>query len=149
MEAAVLPFTALICLVTAVIPVVHVEAYLVVVATQVPSWQLPWLVVIAATAQVAGKVWLFQAGRDVTGRLFRKYAARREQLRERVAGGPVLRGALVSTSALIGLPPFYAVSVLAGSIGIPLPEFVLYGLLGRLVRFGVLVFLPHLFWKAL
>jgi membrane protein YqaA with SNARE-associated domain len=44
----------------------------------------------------------------------------------------------VFTSAAVGLPPFYGVSLAAGALGMRTRSFVLSGAAGRLVRFGVL-----------
>jgi membrane protein YqaA with SNARE-associated domain len=52
--------------------------------------------------------------------------------------------ALVFTSALTGLPPFYAVSVAAGMLGFRPGPFLAAGLAGRLLRFGAVFALPGL-----
>ena len=47
-------------------------------------------------------------------------------------------------SAAAGFPPFFMVTVAAGAARMNLAAFVVLGFLGRLVRFAVIVALPHL-----
>lgn len=48
-------------------------------------------------------------------------------------------------SAVVGLPPFYVVSIACGLLRFPFARFFVLGLLGRLVHFGVIVMAPQLF----
>lgn len=63
-----------------------------------------------------------------------------------VGAAALLPGAppLVFTSALTGLPPFYVVSVAAGTLGFRPGPFLLAGFAGRLLRFGAVFALPGL-----
>ena len=51
-------------------------------------------------------------------------------------------GAIVS--ALVGVPPFYVVSVVAGALRLSFAAFLAVGGLGRLAHFGLLAAAPHL-----
>ena len=48
-------------------------------------------------------------------------------------------------SALVGVPPLYVISILAGSLKMSFARFLIAGTCGRFVRFTCLVYLPHLF----
>ena len=50
---------------------------------------------------------------------------------------------IVSSSAASGFPPFYLVSIAAGTLTFPLKPFIILGFAGRFLRFTVAVFLPH------
>jgi membrane protein YqaA with SNARE-associated domain len=47
-------------------------------------------------------------------------------------------------SGMVGVPPFYVVTVLAGTLRVSLAEFLLIGTVGRAVRFIALAALPLL-----
>jgi membrane protein YqaA with SNARE-associated domain len=136
--------TFFFCVGSALIPVLHAEAYLVAATLLTPP-ELHWpLVVAAASGQMVGKVGMYLAGRGlllVPGRrMADQIAAATAKYRERKALG----GGLVFISAAAGLPPFYLVSIAAGMLHFPLPRFVVLGLIGRAIRFALAVFLPHL-----
>lgn len=132
------------CIGSAVIPVMHAEAYLIAASLLTPP-ELAWPLVIAATAgQMLGKVGMYGAGRGalrIPGeRMQRRIAQATARLRDRKELG----NTLIFVSAASGFPPFYVVSVAAGMLRLPLPPFILFGFAGRFIRFSVAVFLPHL-----
>ena len=47
-------------------------------------------------------------------------------------------------SSAVGLPPFFATAILAGTLKFPFPRFLVAGFLGRLLRFGLIVAVPAL-----
>jgi len=123
------------------LPFVNIEAYLVGAAALLPG--APPLVVVSAAAlgQMAAKTLLFLGGRGIVSLPSR--------LRERALAASARLGtrrppALVFTSALTGLPPFYVVSVAAGLLGFRTGPFLLAGFAGRLLRFGAVFALPGL-----
>jgi membrane protein YqaA with SNARE-associated domain len=54
-------------------------------------------------------------------------------------------GGFVFVSASTGFPPFYGVSILAGTLRIPFPIFFFPGTVGRLIRFALMVLFPQVF----
>jgi membrane protein YqaA with SNARE-associated domain len=52
-------------------------------------------------------------------------------------------------SAVFGLPPFYLVSIAAGMLGVAFGRFLAIGIVGRLIHFGTIAFVPHLAWRGL
>jgi membrane protein YqaA with SNARE-associated domain len=132
--------------VSALIPVVNAEAYALVLAGRTsPALAIPVVLALAA-GQTAGKLVLFEAARRGHGRLERRYAKRsegraarwadriREGLRSRRTGLP-----MVLASAALGLPPLAAVSLAAGAAGQRRWEFGALCLVGRTLRFALLV----------
>jgi membrane protein YqaA with SNARE-associated domain len=60
-----------------------------------------------------------------------------------IAAAPRWVLALIFLSALIGIPPFFIVSVAAGAIGLAFPRFLAVGAAGRLAHFTVVAFVPE------
>ncbi|RYP88906.1 hypothetical protein EKO23_00230 [Nocardioides guangzhouensis] len=132
--------------VSALVPAVNAEAYAIVVAARMQPAVAPAVVVALAAGQTIGKLTLFEAARQGSGPLARRFAQRsagrasawRERigtcLRSRRTGLPV-----VLASATVGMPPLAAVSLAAGASGQRRWEFAAACLLGRVVRFAVLV----------
>lgn len=128
-----------------IVPVLNVEAYLVSVAALAPDAP-PWPIAIAAAlGQMAAKSLLYLAGRGLlrlpTSRAKEKIEAATARL-ARAEHGSL---ALVTASALTGLPPFYAISVAAGVLRLHFARFFALGLAGRTVRFAAVVLVPRLF----
>jgi membrane protein YqaA with SNARE-associated domain len=123
------------------LPVVNIEAYLLGAAALLPGAPPLVVVVAAALGQMAAKALLFLGGRGVVGL---PLGIRDRALAASARLGARRPPALVFTSALTGLPPFYLVSVAAGLLGFHPGQFLLAGLAGRLLRFGAVFALPGL-----
>lgn len=141
---------------SALIPVVNLELYLggLAVLGEPPGpWDIAILSAVAALGQMGGKLLFYLGGRGVlvlprrlrpstdappSGRRTRN-AARLARWQQRVQTRPWASAAFVGTSASVGLPPFAVVSVLAGTMRVPASVFVVAGLLGRWLRFAVVL----------
>lgn len=127
------------------IPVVNAELVLVGLAVSVPPAMLPLAVVGIATGQMIAKAFLY-----VTGDKLVRERLHAQLVRWRLVGVGARSGpAVVGVSALVGVPPFYLVSVAASGLGVRFRTFVLLGLCGRLLRFGALAAAPALFLNAI
>jgi membrane protein YqaA with SNARE-associated domain len=138
--------TAATALVSGFVPVVNIEAYLLAAAALAPGAPALLVVAAAAVGQMAAKTVLFFGGRGLVS-----LPSRRVERARDLAGRLAARGrsapALVFTSALTGLPPFYVVSVAAGMGGFRAGSFLLAGLAGRSLRFGAVFAAPtFLLW---
>jgi membrane protein YqaA with SNARE-associated domain len=124
--------------VSGVVPVVNAELLVAGAAVAAPSIGVPLVAAVSTVGQMMSKTLLFGVARWTPGRLPDKARARLERASEALArrGGAV--GPLVFTSAAVGLPPFYGVSLAAGALGMRLRTFLVSGGVGRLVRFGAL-----------
>jgi membrane protein YqaA with SNARE-associated domain len=135
--------------VSGLVPAANTEAYLLTVAALAPPEAVPFAVVFVTAGQMAAKGLVYLAGRGaVAGRLLGSRAHRLSALRARIVGMPARASTLVFSSALLGLPPFYVVSLAAGSIRYSLPRFLLVGAGGRLIRFAAIVAVPALLRSA-
>ena len=136
--------TFLFCAVSGVVPFMNAELFLLYVGATANHGQLPALVLLAALGQISAKSLLYYGGRGVLKLPEGRGRARIEALRARLSGGRRTAGSVTFVSALTGLPPFYAISVIAGTLGWPFLRFVLYGTAGRVLRFSAVLFLPGL-----
>lgn len=135
------------CFISALVPVVNAEAYLIGLGALAHSPQLWLLTAVAAAGQMCGKLIFYYAGR---GGLEWSWLKKRiesgrwqEQLlkwRERVGRRRAAPLLLVGASATVGLPPFAVVSMLAGVLKVSPVIFLLTGFAGRFARFAVFVF---------
>lgn len=139
--------TFLVCVVSALLPLVNAEAYLGAAATQVSSAAAVWLLATwAAAGQMVGKAAWFLAGRRALdwAWLRRRTAGPRWQARldlwqRRTQERPVWGSVLMLASATVGFPPFAVMSFLAGRLGFPFAWFLVVGFLGRLLRFAAVL----------
>ncbi len=143
------------CVLSALVPVFNTELYLVGLAAAQPQLPWGWLALTAAVGQMIGKVIFYYAGQ---GTLMLPARLRREPDRQRAGRWthqlnrfqetaqrrPIWMAGLMLTSALTGLPPFAAISVLAGMVKVRLATFLIIGLVGRFVRFAAVAAFPGL-----
>lgn len=145
--------TSSVCFVSALVPVVNTEIYLVGLVTQQP--QLPWWLLgpAAAVGQMAGKRLFYYAARGSLrlparlqrhsgwsggGRWSRRLVRFQETCRER----PAWAVGVLLVSASLGLPPFLMITVIAGMARIPVTTFLVTGLAGRFARFAAIAASP-------
>jgi len=138
--------------VSALFPLVNAEAFLAWVAAQNGA-PLVAAAAVAAVGQVAGKlIWYFAGLRTVESEWMRKKLAksRREQTlarwQARTHDRPWAAGTLVFAAAFVGLPPYLAVAAVAGLLGVGLRLFLVTGLIGRFLRFWLVLELASWSW---
>ena len=133
--------TFVYCVASGFIPVVNAELFLVAVAATSPHAALPAVAVLAAAGQMVAKSGMYLGGRGVVRLPKGKRKEDLEAIRARVERWRS-KDLLVFVSASLGLPPFFATSILAGTLGFAFPRFLVAGFLGRLLRFGLVVAVP-------
>lgn len=134
--------TFVTCFVSGVFPLVNAEVFLLAVAAVAPG-PPPWLIVlVAATGQIIAKSLLYLGGAGVIRLPRGKRREDIERLRARVERWRS-KDLLVFVSAATGLPPFFVLSILAGSMRLPFGRFAAAGFAGRIVRFTVVVAVPQ------
>lgn len=127
---------------SALIPWLNSEVIMGGMATASATHWGQWMLVLVATAgQMTGKCVLYWAGRGVLrwpGAQQKLEAWNRKWNGRRRSGSAVL-----FLSAVFGIPPFYPVSVLAGSLRIPFLRFLVIGAGGRVLHYAGVVFGVH------
>jgi membrane protein YqaA with SNARE-associated domain len=131
---------------SAVIPFINIEAYLAAVGAAIHEVGPWWVAAAAAVGQTAGKVALYHAA-DWTMRLpwirkkmsTPKWRESYERWAVRVHERPNQTALLLFASASLGVPPLYVMAVLAGQLRVRLWIFVSTCLVGRYIRFLVIL----------
>ena len=124
--------------VSGLIPVVNAEVLVVGATLAAPGIGVPLVAAVSAVGQMSTKTLLFGVARWAPHKLPAKARTVLERFSRSVPSRGRAASSLVFTSAAVGLPPFYGVSLAAGALGMRTRSFVLSGAAGRLVRFGVL-----------
>ena len=128
------------------------EAYLAVAAADqtYPSFVLA---AVAAVGQVTGKLLWYWAGAGTTRLPWLRsklesprIEAAMTRWRGRTEGRPVYTGLVLLASAFAGLPPFMVMSVVAGVLRVRMWLFVGTGLVGRFLRFWIVLEAADLAW---
>ncbi len=107
------------------------------------------LVLLASAGQMAGKCVLYWAGRGTRSFQSARVTRTLALWQERFSHSPSKPLALVFLSSALSIPPFYVVTILAGAFRLRFGSFLAVGACGRLIRFGVLVFVPAAAFRLL
>lgn len=140
---------------SALFPLINIEAALAVAAADEDA-AFVVLALAAAVGQIVGKLAWYYAGRSTTSipSIRRKLAGERwqasvERWRVRTHGRPWATAGLLFLSAFVGLPPYAVMAVLAGVLKVPVGLFVVVGLVGRFLRFWVVLEFAAYTWLFL
>ncbi|HEY5619504.1 MAG TPA: VTT domain-containing protein [Vicinamibacterales bacterium] len=139
-----------LAIVSAVLPWVNAELLMMSAVPVAGSrGALAVLVTAVSAGQMTGKAIMYWASRKSTGRRSPLVQGAIDRWRARLQQRP--RSVLVVTflSALVGFPPFFIVSVVAGALGVSFPRFLAIGAVGRLMHFTIVAYLPDLIWRTL
>lgn len=135
-----------VSLVSAFIPVINAEAYLGAIALANPGISAFPLALAGAVGQMAGKyVWYLGAANATRWRWLRKYLAdpkrqaAYDKWRTRVHDRPVAAGVGMFLSAFIGIPPLAITPIIAGHLRMNVWLFLVVGLIGRWLRFQLII----------
>ena len=126
------------CALGGIFPWIAAEAVILATALAVPASAFPLLAVSCAVGQMTGKAGLYGIIRWAPARLperFQRLIGRAEVLGRRPGA---LTGSVLSGAA-VGLPPLYVVTLAAGLAHLSLVRFLVAGLLGSAIRYGVLL----------
>lgn len=133
------------CALSGVFPPFSAEVLLLSTAALTPGFLAVPLIVAGSVGMMIGRSIVFLSARAGEARLTPKRASRVTRVLERLRSRPRWNNALVLTSAAVGLPPFYPTSIAAGVLRVPYVLYLLLGFVGTLVRFTLVVLIPHLF----
>ena len=136
--------TFVLCFLGGIVPVISTEVVLLGVSSVVtPSLLLP-MALVATLGQMLAKALCYYSGQG----LLRFSPARCEQglqqLEVRLARWEKSTDLLIFVSALSGVPPFYLLPFVAGSLRLHFGRFFLSGFVGRFLRFGCVLAGPQL-----
>jgi membrane protein YqaA with SNARE-associated domain len=129
------------------LPLSPIEPLLIALPTMASAERLVPIALLAAAAHMVGKVALYLGCERLVRVIPPARVAQLDRARSRLAGRPAIQMLSLFTSALVGIPSFYAATVVAGALKMPIRSFAAIGFLGRSGRFMALVSLPHLFTR--
>ena len=131
--------------VSSLIPLVNAEAMVLATALAVPP-ELALLVVASVTlGQVAGKVVLYRGGEGFGKVAASNKSGRVYAMARRLEGKQRRLQLVFFSSASVGLPPLYIMTLVAGIARMPMPTFLVLCLVGRFIRFYGLFLTSGLF----
>jgi membrane protein YqaA with SNARE-associated domain len=136
--------TFIVAVISGFVPVVNIEIYLVWVAALTPRSQAISITLLATLGQMTAKTLMYLAGAGVVKISVKKPGKKLRAVQMKMAEWQHRMGIFMFSSAFLGVPPFYVVSIASGICRIPLSVFLIWGFMGRLLRFAIAVFAPHL-----
>jgi membrane protein YqaA with SNARE-associated domain len=135
-----------VCLVSALIPLVNAEAYLVALGVATDPAGLWLIAFVAGLGQTAGKLIWYEVGRRALTWSFtrRKMSnPKAQRLRklwhDRLEARPVVSGSVLFLAASVGIPPLFVMAVVAGQLEINRVWFTIIVLVGRTLRFAAVL----------
>lgn len=141
-----------LCIAAGLIPLINAELVLIGFILKAPVQGVAMtagLVLAAAMGQMVAKVSMYYVGKgalklskDKEGKIAKAIKKYQHKMEEN-ASAPSM---LLFVSSFVGLPPFYVISILAGTFKIPLGRFIVIGSVGRIMHFAVVAFFPEI-WK--
>lgn len=137
--------TIAISTVGSVLPFSPIEPFLLALPAVAPRGSLVPLALLATVCHMGGKLGLYYASRGAARAIPRRYESHVEKTRQRLLAAPWVRFATILASGVVGLPPFYVVTMLCGALRVSVAEFLVLGTIGRALRFVALATVPSLF----
>jgi membrane protein YqaA with SNARE-associated domain len=138
--------TFLFSVASALLPILNVEAYLAAVAIKandLSNWQLA---AVGGAGQSVGKIlWYFAGVHSLKLRWIQqkmeteKWQLSYERWHERIVGRPLFAGGISFASAVTGFPPLAVIAVLAGTLRMNFPIFLITVFVGRTIRFWLVL----------
>ena len=140
MEIALLSSAFAASVVSGFIPSVNAEIVVAGAAVAAPPGYMIAVIVVCSVGQMLAKVALYAGMRWLPERLPKKATARLERASEKVRKLEQAGLSLVLVSAIVGLPPFYLISLAAGAMKLNLTGFIVTGTVGRVIRFAIIAY---------
>jgi membrane protein YqaA with SNARE-associated domain len=122
---------------SAIVPWIAAEAIVAGLPAVAPTRSaLVLLVIVAVAGQMCGKAIVYWTSRRGTRAPSAAVAARLARWRVRFERRRWTPAVCVLASSLIGIPPFFLVTMIAGALRMRFAAFLALGAAGRLIRFG-------------
>jgi membrane protein YqaA with SNARE-associated domain len=142
-EVGVYGCAFVVCMVSGFFPVVNAELSMVGLVMLAPeSNHFLLLVLMGTLGEIAGKCILYWGGRGAFNLSLARYQERMEKWRSRFTASEPGLSFFIFASAVIGIPPFFVIVILAGTFRLPFVRFFAIGLVGRFIRFTLIGLFP-------
>jgi membrane protein YqaA with SNARE-associated domain len=136
--------TLLMSFVSGLVPLVNSEILLLGLSATLTTPLLGPLALCATLGQMAAKTVCYFSGQGLVRLAPARSAGTLQQLETRLAHWEAQTDLLIFFSATFGVPPFYLLPFVAGSLRIQFWRFFLIGCVGRCLRFWFLLAAPQL-----
>ncbi len=146
---AIYGITLLYCFIGALIPIFNAEALLIAAGFWMPPALRVPLVLIAASAQMAGKFLIYLSAKGVLHLPLGRYEKRLEKVKDRFARWNKAPELFLFISAGTSIPPFYLVTIFFGLLKFSIVRYFISGFAGFAIRFGLVSFIPKLAEKVM
>ncbi|MEQ1870685.1 MAG: VTT domain-containing protein [Vicinamibacterales bacterium] len=110
--------------------------------------RLAALVIAVSAGQMTGKTIAYWLSRRSTRARSPRLQRALDRWQARFEARPWAALATTFVSALVGIPPFFIVSMLAGTLRVAFGQFLAVGTVGRLIHFALVAFVPELLWRT-
>ena len=140
MGIALLTSAFLASVASGLVPFVNAEVVVAATAVAMPPGQQILAVAVCTIGQMVAKAGLYSGARWLPQRLPARARARLERASDKAKRLEHAGWTLIFVSAVVGLPPFYVISLASGAVRVNMVAFVGVGLLGRFVRFGIIAY---------
>lgn len=140
MEIALLTSCFVASVASGFIPFVNAEVVVAGAAVAAPPGYVFPVVAVCAMGQMVAKATLYAGMRWLPERLPVKATERLERAAEKVKKLEHAGLSLVLASAIVGVPPFYLISLAAGGLKASLAGFVGGGATGWIIRFAIIAY---------
>jgi membrane protein YqaA with SNARE-associated domain len=137
--------TYVVCLVSGFIPIVNAELFLIWISLMLSRTEYVPILLLATSGQMTAKVLMFLSGKGVIHISKKRYENKIAAIEAKMKKWKNKIDIFIFLSAFTGFPPFYVVAVLSGMTKVNLLRFCIAGFLGRALRFGLVMYFPHLF----
>lgn len=138
--------TLIVAALSGVVPLINAEIYLVAVALAMKSVPLAIILgVIVALGQMVAKIGIYQASKGLTTKSSPKIQAKLDKAHAVMAKWKDKPMLLIFVSAVVGLPPFFLVAIVAGMLRMNFKKFMILGFIGRTIRFVSIALIALLF----
>lgn len=138
-----LVMVAVVSFFTGFLPTIGIEVYLAYTAIKVKLFvMLIVIALVAATGQMFSKVIIYGMGAGGIRFLPKRHRNKLDSWQQKFNQSVGKQRLLIICSALTGLPPFYAINIICGTLRSSFHNFFWLGLVGTFVRFSVIAFIP-------
>lgn len=132
------------CVGSGFVPLMNAEAYLIAVSAASAPVVLVPLILAATAGQMVAKSLMYLAGRGILKIPLGRYRGHLDTAGRKLSESRLGAAPFVGLSGLVGLPPFYLTSILAGALRLHFFwVFLAPGTGGRMVRFGLVALFPQ------
>ena len=138
-----------LAILSAVAPWMNAEVLMISAIPMAGSRSALAVLVLAVSAgQMTGKGVMYWISRRSTRARSPRVQEAIDRWQVRLRHRPTTALAITFVSALVGIPPFFVVSMAAGALQVAFGRFIAVGAAGRLMHFAIVAFLPELLWRT-